>query len=312
MTLRVILAFAAVYLIWGSTYLAAQFGLATIPPYLMGTMRYTIAGLILLTWSAYKKYSLPDFKTIKVNSIGGILMLVGGSGSVLWSQQYLSSGLAAILVASLPVWFVILDKKQWAFYFSDKRIIMGVILGFIGIILLFGTGVQDSSNAVPDAAGKGRDGWMQLIGIAVILIGCILWAIGSLYVKYQNVTAHVTTSAGIQLLASGVFSILPSFLWGEWNGFAWSQVSTGGWLALWYLIIPGSVIAFMSYIYLLAVRSPAQAGTYAYVNPVIAVLLGVFFANESVNWIQLLGLCTILLSVLLVNWPAYTKPAEQG
>jgi drug/metabolite transporter (DMT)-like permease len=300
--LKVILAFAAVYLIWGSTYLAAQFGLATIPPYLMGALRFSISGLILLSWSLLRKQPMPGKKAILVNSIGGILMLVGGSGSVLWSQQYLGSGLAAILVASLPIWFVLLDKKQWSYYFGDRRVIIGVILGFIGILLLFGAGVRNGL-----AAGSNESGWMQVIGIGVILLGCIAWTIGSLYVKYKAVEADIATSAGIQLLAAGLFSLLPSFLTGEWNGFEWSQVSNGGWLALLYLTIPGSVIAFMSYIYLLAVRPAAQAGTYAYVNPVIAVLLGAVFAQETVSGWQVLGLVTILLSVLMINWSNYKK-----
>ena len=299
MRLKVILAFAAVYLIWGSTYLAAQFGLATIPPYLMGALRFSIAGLILLSWSLIRQKPMPGKKAILVNSVGGILMLVGGSGSVLWSQQYLGSGLAAILVASLPIWFVLLDKKQWSYYFGDRRVIIGVIFGFIGILLLFGAGVRNG------LAAESR--WMQVIGIGVILLGCIAWTIGSLYVKYKAVEADIATSAGIQLLAAGLFSLLPSFLTGEWNGFEWSQVSNGGWLALLYLTIPGSVIAFMSYIYLLAVRPAAQAGTYAYVNPVIAVLLGAVFAQETVSGWQVLGLVTILLSVLLINWSNYKK-----
>lgn len=299
MQLKVILAFAAVYLIWGSTYLAAQFGLATIPPYLMGAMRFSIAGLILLSWSLIRQKPMPGRKAILVNSVGGILMLVGGSGSVLWSQQYLGSGLAAILVASLPIWFVLLDKKQWSYYFGDRRVIIGVIFGFIGILLLFGAGVRNGLAA--------ESGWMQVIGIGVILLGCIAWTIGSLYVKYKAVEADISTSAGIQLLAAGLFSLLPSFLTGEWNGFEWIQVSNGGWLALLYLTIPGSVIAFMSYIYLLAVRPAAQAGTYAYVNPVIAVLLGAIFAQETVSGWQVLGLVTILLSVLLINWSNYKK-----
>lgn len=242
---------------------------------------------------------MPGKRAIIVNSVGGILMLVGGSGSVLWSQQYLGSGLAAILVASLPIWFVLLDRKQWSYYFGDKRVIMGVILGFIGILLLFGAGVRNGLQA--------EKGWMQVIGIGVILLGCIAWTIGSLYVKYKAVQVDVATSAGIQLFSAGLFSLIPSFMTGEWNGFEWSQVSTGGWLSLLYLTIPGSVIAFMSYIYLLAVRPAAQAGTYAYVNPVIAVLLGVLFAHETVSGWQVLGLITILLSVLMINWSNYKK-----
>ncbi len=299
MSVKVILAFAAVYLIWGSTYLAAQFGLATIPPYLMGAMRFAVAGLVLLGWSLFRKNPAPGKKIIAVNSIGGILMLVGGSGSVLWAQQYLSSGVAAILVASLPVWFVLLDKKQWSFYFGDKRVIMGVLLGFAGILLLFGTSL---SKGIESATG-----WMQVVGIGVVLLGCIAWTIGSLYVKYKAVEADVATSAGIQLLAAGLFSLLPSFLSNELTGFQWNQVSTGGWLALWYLILPGSVIAFMSYLYLLKVRPAAQAGTYAYVNPVIAVLLGAIIAHEKVTGFQIAGLVIILFSVLMINWNSYTS-----
>ncbi len=297
MPVKVILAFAAVYLIWGSTYLAAQFGLETIPPYLIGTLRFVLAGIILLLWSAVNKKPAPSRKAVIVNSIGGVLILVGGSGSVLWAQQYLGSGLAAILVASLPIWFVIIDKKQCSYYFGDKRVIIGVILGFLGIIMLFGSSI---SNGV-----QNNSGWMQLMGIGVVLLGCISWTVGSLYVKYKAVEVDVATSAGIQLLAAGIFSLLPSYFSGEWNSFRFSQVSTEGWLSLLYLAIPGSVIAFMSYLYLLAVRPAAQAGTYAYVNPVIAVLLGVIFAHEVVNGWQILGLITILFSVLMINWSNY-------
>lgn len=303
MNVKVVLAFAAIYLIWGSTYLAAQFGLDSLPPYVLSVIRFSSAGLILLLWSLFKKYPIPSSRAVMVNSIGGILMLVGGSGSVLWAQQYLSSGLAAILVASLPIWFVLLDKKQWPVYFSDKRIIIGVIVGFLGIVLLFGNGLQD---------GKPVNNLMKFAGAGAILFGCVLWTVGSLYVKYKAVSAHITTSAGIQLLAAGVFAILPAVILQEWMGFSFSAISMKAGLSLLYLIVPGSVIAFMSYVYLLSVRPAAQAGTHAYVNPVIAVLLGVLFAGEQVGWWQVMGLLLILCSVLLINWKSYqATPADQ-
>ncbi len=293
MNLKIFLAFAAIYLVWGSTYLAAYFGLGSIPPYLMSGIRFLSAGLILLAWSVYRKYGFPSRKSIRVNGIGGILMLVGGSGSVLWAQQYVASGLAAILLAALPIWFVLLDKKQWSFYFSRRSIILGVVLGFAGIILLFGTNA--GGGTIQASALR------KALAIAAIIAGSLSWTIGSLFTKYRSEEPEPTVSAVIQLLSAGMFSLLLSPLLDDLSSFSLAAVSARSWLAVAYLVLFGSVIGYMSYIYLLAVKPAAQVGTHAYVNPVIAVILGVVFIGESISAWQLLALTIILLSVLLIN-----------
>ncbi|MBC6492105.1 EamA family transporter [Flavihumibacter stibioxidans] len=299
MKLKIFFSFAAIYLIWGSTYLAAHFGLGSIPPYLMSALRFSVAGLVLLAWCFGRKYPWPDKKTISVNFLGGVLMLVGGSGSVLWAQQYVPSGLAAILVSALPVWFVLLDKKEWAVYFKSRLVITGVLLGFAGIIILFGSNLDDS--------GQGSAGFKKLLAIGVIIAGTISWTIGSLYVKYQSAPHNVTAGAGIQLLAGGIASLLLSPLLDNLSGFSFSQVSLSAWMALTYLTVFGSVITYMAYMYLLSERPAAQVGTHAYVNPVIAVILGVLFANEKLVPAQISALVIILVSVLLVNLASYRK-----
>lgn len=293
MKLKIFLAFTAIYLIWGSTYLAAYFGLGSIPPYLMSALRFTAAGMILLGLSFFKGYPLPPRKNILVNALGGIMMLVGGSGSVLWAQQYIPSGLAAILVSALPIWFVILDRKQWPLYFSNRLIILGVLLGFAGIILLFGSNAMDATQT--------KEGYMKSLGILVIIAGTIMWTIGSLYTKYNSPNQDVTVSASIQLLAAGLFSFCLSPFLDSLTSFSFAEVSLQAWLALFYLIIFGSVIGYLSYVFLLSVRPAAQVGTHAYVNPVIAVVLGIVFINENISLIQMIALVVILASVVLIN-----------
>lgn len=293
MKLKIFLAFTAIYLIWGSTYLAAYFGLGSIPPYLMSALRFTTAGIILLGLSVFKRYPLPTRKNILVNGLGGIMMLVGGSGSVLWAQQYIPSGLAAILVSAVPIWFVILDRKQWPLYFSNKLIILGVLLGFAGIILLFG------SNAIN--ATQTKEGYLTTLGILVIIAGTIMWTIGSLYTKYNSPNQDVTVSTSIQLLAAGIFCFCLSPFLDSLTSFSFEQISLNAWLALFYLTIFGSVIGYLSYVFLLSVRPAAQVGTHAYVNPVIAVVLGVIFINENISLIQMIALIVILASVVIIN-----------
>lgn len=272
---KVILAFASLYFVWGSTFLAALIGLDGLPPYLMISLRFFAAGLILYGWSRFKREPNPDFSTIRAHGISGILMLVGGTGSVVWGEQYIPSGLAAIIVASLPIWFIVLDRTQWKIYFYNKLIITGIILGFAGIIFLFGfqkTGARAASSQ-----------HMQIISIALITAGSISWAAGSLYSRSIQSTSSTTMTVSLQLLAAGGFALLVSSVLGELHGFSWNQVPLKAWLALVYMLIMGSVITYVAYIWLLTIRPAVQVGTYAYVNPVIAVLLGWAFAGEQIT-----------------------------
>ena len=294
----VLLAFAAIYIIWGSTYLAIQVAIKDIPPFLMSGLRFLTAGLLLMGWCVWKKQPMPDQKAIARNILYGILMLFGGTVSVTWAEQYLPSSLAAIIVSSLPFWFVLLDRKQWGYYFSNKRIIVGLLIGFAGVAILFGFG---PGSHVTGGAGK------YLTSILVIIAGGIGWAIGSLYSKYRPAGNSLLMNACIQLLAAGLFTGIVSLIAGEHHSIVWKQVSVNSWLALIYLIVMGSIVAYQSYLYLLTIRPAAQVSTYEYVNPVVALLLGALIASEPVSYVQVISLVVILGGVLLVNMPGKTQ-----
>ncbi|MES1217077.1 MAG: EamA family transporter [Bacteroidota bacterium] len=294
---NILLAFAAVYIIWGSTYMALMIGIQSIPPFLLSGLRFLSAGILLSARSfLVKREPFPSAKSAGINSVAGILTLFGGAASVAWAEQYISTGLAAIIVTAVPFWFVLLDKKQWPFYFSNKMIIAGLIVGFAGVVVLVSF---DKTNSNHSSHAN------QLAGAVFILIGGIAWATGSLYSKYKPTGSSLFVNASMQLLAAGAFSMITSFFTGEWKTFSFAAVTTSSWLALSYLVLIGSIVAFSCYLFLLKVRPPALVSTYVYVNPVVALLLGAIFVNEPVTWIKVIALTIILSGVLLVNLPKY-------
>lgn len=287
----VLAAFAAIYLIWGSTYLAILFGLKTMPPFLMSGIRFSTAGAILLGWRFYQG-ERPEWLPTLQNAFAGILMLFGGTGAVVWVEQHISSGMAAIIVASMPFWFVLLDYRQWSYNFSQKVILGGILIGFAGILTLFSSQTGSISEKT-------------VFAMLVLLAGCIAWAIGSLYLKYTPNKHSTTFNAGVQMLAAGIFSGLAGWWSGETQYFSLAAVSSESWLGLAYLITFGSLVGYLSYVWLLSVRPVVQVGTYAYVNPVVAVLLGTMIAGEPFSLRQMLALAVILAGVVLINLPKY-------
>ena len=287
----VLSAFAAVYLIWGSTYLAILLAIKTIPPFFMAGSRFLIAGLILLVYALLKGEQIPDTKSVWKISLAGILMLTIGNALLAWVEQYLPSGLAAILVATVPLWFVVLDKKQWKFYFSNKQIIIGLIVGFAGVILLFaGKSSADLFNSK-----------MKIISLFVLLIGTIGWTVGSLYSKYQKINGSTLMKVAIQMLAAGIVNSIGGFVLGEQKNFIVSNISWQSVGALAYLIVMGSLVAYMAYVWLLSIRPASLVGTYAYVNPVVAVFLGWLIADEHVNVQKIIGLLIVIVGLIIVN-----------
>jgi len=294
---KIIFAFSAVYIIWGSTYLAILWVISEIPPLLMSAIRFMAAGIILFGWCLWKGEKLPDYSSFVKNSVCGILMLVGGTGAVAWSEQYIPSGLAAVIVTTVPFWFILLDKRKWSFYFSNKLMIPGLLFGFAGVLLL--VGFDSSLSITHDENSK------AVLGILVIIAGGIAWTAGSLFSKYNAANNSILMNAAVQLIVAGFFSIIVSILSGETRNFDFSTVQTSGWLALLYLVIAGSLIAYLCYLWLIKVRPLAQVSSYVYVNPVVAVLLGVLFAGEKISLLQIVSLTIILTGVLLVNTPKY-------
>lgn len=285
-------AFTALYIIWGSTYLAILLALKNIPPFFLAGSRFLIAGLILYIWCRAHGEETPEKASLGNITLSGILMLFIGTGAVVWVEQYLPTGIAAIIVATLPLWFVILDKRQWKNYFSNKWIIIGLLVGFAGVMFLF----------VDRTVFSFRNDKMKLISFFVMLGGTISWAVGSLYSKYKETKGSTTMKASIQMLASGVLALIIGFIVGEQNKFSFSEVSTSSLTALGYLIIMGSLVGYMAYVWLLTVRPPSQVGTYAYVNPVVAVFLGWLIADELISRQQIIALLVILVGVVLVNF----------
>lgn len=296
--LMVILAFAIVYLVWGSTYFFIQKAVHEVPALIMGSFRFLASGSVMLIWCLIKGENLWNPKQIKAAVVTGLLLLLIGNGAVIWAEKTLPSSLVAVLISSAPLWFVLLDKPKWKENFTSRSTILGLVVGFIGVILLF----SEQVNKALSGPGTGA----TITGLIIVLIGCMSWAGGSIYSKYKS-TGSATVNTTWQMLVAGIAFLPGSFLNNEWNGFQWSSVSAGAWFALLYLVVFGSIIAYSAYVWLLQVRSATQVSTYAYVNPVVAVLLGVFFAGEHMSGLQITGLAIILGSVLMINLAKYRK-----
>lgn len=294
----VILAFATVYIVWGSTYYFIQVGVRYIPPMMLGAMRFMAAGLLLLGWCSVSGEGIGRWEQIRPSLITGLMMLLMGTGGVIWAEKWLPSSLVAILISSAPFWFVILDFLGWSRNFRNRSVLAGLVFGFIGVLLMFGEKMAGFF--------VGRISIYEVIGFTILLIGMIGWAGGSLYSKYHCSGSANITSAW-QMLAAGLAFILGSLVLNEWEGMVWNSVPPEAWFAVIYLIVLGSLAAYSAYIWLLKVRPPAQVSTYAYVNPVIAVLLGVIFAGETMSFMQVGGFVVILGGVLLINLTKYGK-----
>jgi drug/metabolite transporter (DMT)-like permease len=294
---RVIAAFAAVYIIWGSTYTAIAVALRDLPPFMLAGIRFTAAGLILLAWCLATGQKIPDWRSVARNCLAGILMLGCGTTSLIWAEQYLPSGLSAIIVAAIPLWFVVLDKRHWSENLSNRFTVLGLLLGFGGILLLSG--------------GKGPVNLSlqksQLVSFVVLVCGGVLWVCGSLYSKYLESAGTTSMKASLQMCAAGLAGFLCAAVAGEFPHFNIGRMHLYPLLALLYLVVMGSLVGYIAYIWLLSVRSPAIVGTYAYANPAIALMLGWGLIGETVTLRQVISLMVILGGVMMVNLSKYKK-----
>jgi len=297
---KVIAAFSVIYFIWGTTYLAILFAIKDIPPLLMSAMRFLLAGIVLYIFCLAKNEKHPDYNSFLKIMFCGILMLVGGTVSVAWAEQYLPSSTTAIIVTSVPFWFILLDRKHWSYYFSNKILIIGLIIGFVGVALLTNfnhTGIPDPAHAA-----------MRTTAILVLIAGGIAWTSGSLISKYKPTGQSLLMTTAIQLIVSGFFCLFTSIFTGESDHFYFPQVHQSAWLGFLYLAVFGSILTYICYLWLLKVRPAAQVSSYVYVNPVVAILLGGLIGKEPITLLHILSLSIILLGVLLINLPKYKLP----
>ena len=290
--IRLWLAFAAIYIIWGTTYLAIKIGIEDFPPFMMAAIRYFIAGVLLLVFSLIKKENIFSANAFR-NMVIGAFIMTFGQAIAFWSEKYISSGLTAVFGSLLPICYIITDRRNWHMYKGSKLTLVSITLGIVGIIVLF---INPSR-----ASEQQQTGWITVVASLVTVSACFCWAAGSLYFKYHNKSGSLYENVGWQLIGGMVCCIFVSLVAGEWRNFSFASVSLHAWMAVLYLAIAGSIVALISLYWLLARRPAALVGTYAYVNPVIAVLLGYIIANEEISFIQIIGMVIILIAAYLAN-----------
>lgn len=285
---KLILGFLIIYVVWGSTYLAIRFGVETIPPFIMGAVRFLIAGSLLYGYSRWRGAARPTALEWKNSAIVGALLLFVGNGAVSWAEQRVSSGMTSLLVSTVPLWLVLCEVAQgrrpgWAKW-------AGVAIGLIGVALLVLPADGNLSSAAVDP-----------MGAIVLAVGSLSWTVGSLFSRTAKLAQPAALAISMQMLTGGTMLLALSLATGEWSQLRSDAVSMASLYSLLYLIVFGSLIGFSTYMWLLTVASPTAVGTYAYVNPVVAVLLGVLFAGERLPAQAVLAMLVIVSGVAMVS-----------
>jgi drug/metabolite transporter (DMT)-like permease len=287
---RIIIAFVALYLVWGSTYLGIRFAIETIPPFLMAGMRFLLAGMIMYSIAWSQGASKSTWANWRTSLIVGACLLLAGNGGVTISEQYIDTGLAALIVAIVPIYILILS---WATGMTPKPlpiIWIGLVGGFVGVGVLLGPALRFSSNG----------GRHPAIGMSILLVSSFIWSAGSLYSRTAKHAASPFLTAAQQMLCGGLLLLLAGIVTGELRRFHPGSVSILSLAAFSYLVIIGAVVGYTAYILLLRHCDPAKVATYAYVNPIVAVLLGAAFAGETLSARVLIAGALIIGSVAIV------------
>lgn len=297
----IVLAFAAIYVIWGSTYLAIRFAVETLPPFLMLFARFFTAGVLMYAFLRWQGEARPTMREWTGGIVVGGLLLLGGTGAVAWAELWIPSGLAALIVAIVPVWMVVLDWVGPAKRRPTGTVVAGLVLGLVGVAVLVGP---------VNLSGGGR---MQFIGSAVVVFGTLSWATGSVYGSRLPHPSSPWMSAALQMTAGGLLLLVFGTVMGEWARVDPAHMSPRSLGSLAYLIVFGSLIAFGAYVFLLRHEAPARVGSYAYVNPVVAVFLGWALAAEPVTTRTIVAAAIILTGVvLIVRHRASTLPPDEA
>lgn len=296
--LKLAAAFAAVYVIWGSTYLAIRIAIETIPPFAMAGARFVLAGALLYGWQRWRGAPTPLRIHWRSALIIGALLLLGGNGGVTWAEQEIPSGLAALIIATVPIWVVVFGALRPGSPRPNRRTLAGVLLGLAGIALLVGPS---------NLAAAGQE--IRTISYVVLLFSPVSWAIGSLYSRGASLPKSQLQATGMEMLLGGALLLLAATVTGEWARFDLAAVSLRSAAAFVYLIFIGAIIGFSAYIWLLKNTTPAKATTYAYVNPVVAVFLGWAILSEPVTPAMLAAMAIIIVSVALISGVTFQRRA---
>ena len=285
---KLIAAFAAIYFIWGSTFLAIKYAIATMPPFALGALRFWIAGMLLFGWSIMRTKVRATRRQWLHAGIVGTFMLAVGNGTVVWAEQRMASGLPALLAAIIPLWVVLADWLRPGGRRPNGKVLIGVVLGLAGIVLLIGPAVLHGSKDV------------DVTGALVVLMGSLSWSVATVFGRHADVAPNPLLTSSMQLLSGGAVLTVVSLLFGEASHMT-GAFTTQSVLALLYLVVFGSIIAFSAYSWLMKVSQPARIATYAYVNPVVAMLLGWAIAGEKLTTTTLVAAGVILSGVALIT-----------
>lgn len=284
------IALLALYIVWGSTYLAIRFAVETIPPFFHAGVRFLVSGIILVVWQRGAGQAMPTLKQWISLAIIGCLLLLGGNGLVSWAEQTIPSGVAALVIGSIPLFLVVAEAIRPGGVKPNWQAIIGLLVGFAGIFILIGPAEISGSTTKLDS-----------FGIIALLAACLFWAIGSVYSKHAELPKSTLMSTGGQMLMGSIGLFAVSLATGELNGWDPSGVTTKSLLGLVYLIFIGSLIGFVSYGWLLQNAPISLVSTYAYVNPIVAVFLGNLFASEPLEPRIWLAAAIIVGSVIFIN-----------
>jgi drug/metabolite transporter (DMT)-like permease len=289
------LAFAAIYLIWGSTYLGIRVAVETMPPFFMAAVRFAIAGAILLALIKWQGGPMPTAAQWRVNAVVGTFLLLGGNGLVAWAEQHVPSGLTALTIGIQPVLMVL---TEWAWPGGRRPtplVFVGMGLGFVGVAWLFAPWETDLNAPV------------HVGGILAILMACVAWAVGSIYSRHSKPGPPFTAAAAQMLCGSLALAVVAAAR-GEMTNFDLSAVSDRSWIAFGYLVIIGSLVGFSTFVWLMKHSTPARVSTYAYVNPVVAVFLGWLVLHEPISGRTLYSAAIIVVAVVIVTTQKDKKP----
>jgi drug/metabolite transporter (DMT)-like permease len=297
---QIIAAFASIYVIWGSTYLAIRYAVETIPPFVMGGARFAVSGTILYLWSRYRGAPKPTRIHWRNAIIAGGFLLLGGNGAVVWAEQFVPSGLTALLVSILPFWLVIIEWVRPPRRRPNGAVMVGLVLGFVGIIVLVGP------------SGMGGHGNVAPLGALVLILGSLSWAIGSFWSRDAQLPESGLLTTGMEMLGGGALMIIVGAISGEVAHVDVHAISKASAIGLLYLVTFGSLLGFTSYIWLLDKVSPARLGTYAYVNPLVAVMLGWAIAGERLSIRTGVAAAIVICAVALITTARSTATTTEA
>src|ERR1700757_452859 len=294
-TWKILLAFAIIYFVWGSTFLAIRVGVREVPPFLLAGLRFFIAGIILYAWMRAKRTPSPTAREWKSASILAVLIFVLDYGLLFWAERRVPSGIAAVMMATIPVFMTLSEILFLKTQRLTPRLGSALLVGIGGVLVLVSRSISFGDSPVDS------------IGAVALIVAAIGWSVGSALTRKLPLPSSKAMSSGAQMLMGGVLLTLTSAALGEFRGFRVEAVSIKAWLALAYLIVAGSIIAFTAYVWLIHHESPTKVGTYAFVNPVVAVVLGYFLGGEGLSLRTIVGTMFVLVSVVVIT----TTPKKQ-